>query len=103
MNTVGVVYSLGEKHGFDYSNNGFYIITEDSVKELGTPKESFEIVIKDELDTYNKYVNGEVYCFTLYNDKGEIEDSCCGFYSIDEIKEHLPSEWEDEDLTKYLK
>jgi len=34
----GVSYSLGQRHGFDYSNNGFYIVTEESRKELGTKK-----------------------------------------------------------------
>lgn len=97
-----VVYRLGEKHGFDYSNNGFYIVTEESAKELGTPKSSFEKVIKEELAMYTSYANGEVYYFTLYNDKGEVEDSCGGFYSIDEIKDHLSSEWEDEDLNDYI-
>jgi hypothetical protein len=97
-----VVYSLGEMHGFDYSNNGFYIVTDKTQKELGTPESSFEKVIREELNIYNKYANGEVYCFTLYDDKGEVEDSCCGFYSLDDIKEQLPSEWEDVDLTEYI-
>jgi hypothetical protein len=60
-------------------------------------------VIKSELETYTKWANGEVYGFTLYDDKGELEDSCYGFYDIDDIKEHLPAEWKDEDLTAYIK
>lgn len=98
----GVSYSLGEHHGFDYSNNGFYIITEKSQKEMGTTEEKWEKVIQDEIGIYNKYVNGEVYSFTLYDDDGEMVDSCCGFYSLEDIKEHLPEEWKDEDLNDYL-
>lgn len=98
-----VYYSLGTKHGFDYSNNGFYIVTDKTAKELGTPKKSFEKVIKQELEVYNKYANGEVLGFTLYDSEGEIEDSCYGFYSIEDIREHLPKEWKDENLTDYLK
>jgi len=98
----GVVYKLGTIHGFDYSNNGFYIITDKTQKEIGTPKKSFEKVIKDELDIYNKWANGEVYRFVLYDINGEFEDSCGGFYDIEDIREHLPKEWEKEDLKEYL-
>jgi hypothetical protein len=97
-----VSYSLGQKHGFDYSNNGFYIITDKTQKELGTPKKDFETIIKQELEVYNKYANGEVYGFVLYDEAGEVEDSCSGFYDIDDIKDHLPEEWKDETLSDYI-
>ena len=99
----GVAYSLGERHGFDYSNNGFYIITKETQEDTGVKKKDFEKIIKEELDVYNKWANGECYMFTLYDDNGEHEDSCCGFYDIESIREHLPEEWKDEDLSDYLK
>jgi len=99
----GVSYSRGEKHGFDYSNNGFYIITQKTAEELGTDKKDFEKVIDQEINIYNKWINGEVYRFTLYNEAGEFEDSCCGFYDIEDIRDSLPSEWKNEDLTQYLR
>ena len=94
----GVCYSLGNKKGFDYSNNGFYIVTDKTSAELGVKPEDFEEVIKDELKIYNKYCSGEIYDFVLYDEEGNIKDSCGGFYSIDEIKEYLPEEFQDEDL-----
>jgi len=97
-----VSYSLGTKHGFDNSNNGFYIITKESRKETGIAKKDFEKAIEQELEDYNKWVNGETYCFTLYNKEGKIEDACGGFYSLDHIKESLPKEWQDEDMSEYL-
>ena len=99
----GVAYHLGTAHGFDYSNCGFYIITDKTQKNLGTPKKSFEKVIKQELQTYNSWVNGETYRFTLYDKDGEIEDSCGGYYDIEHIKEALPKEWAKENLLDYLK
>lgn len=101
----GVVYSIGEKNGWDYSPCGFYIVTDKSLKEYGARnnKKSFERFIKAELENYNRYVNGEVYSFVLYNEQGEIEDSCCGFYDIESIREYLPKEWEKEDLEDYIK
>ena len=98
----GVSYSLGTKHGFDNSNNGFYIITDKTQEEIGVKKADFEKCIKQELETYNQYINGEIFRFTLYDDKGEEEDTCSGFYSIKDIKGQLPSEWEDEDMEEYF-
>lgn len=99
----GIAYKLGTVHNFDYSNNGFYIITDKTAKELGASKKSFLRIIAQELEVYNKYVNGEVYQFCLYNDNGEIVDSCSGFYDIEDIREYLPKEWKNEKLSDYFK
>lgn len=103
-----VSYKRGTAHGFDYSNCGFYIVTDKTAEEIGMQKgkyygnRGFERMIDQELEQYTQWANGEVYGFELYDDNGNLEDSCYGFYSIDEIKEHLPDEWENEDLTEYL-
>jgi len=98
----GVSYSLGSSEGFDYSNNGFYIVTKKTAEEMGVKQKDFEKVIKGELEIYNKYSNGEIYQFTLYNNEGEHEDTCGGFYDIEEMRDRLPEEWEAEDLREYL-
>lgn len=98
-----VTYSLGLSQGFDCSHNGFYIITDRTQKEVGTLKEDWERVIGYELESYNKYVNGDMYGFTLFDDDGEVVDSCGGFYEIDDIKEALGEEWKDENMEDYFK
>lgn len=100
----GVAYHRGTTHGFDYSNNGFYIITEKTLKEIGArnDKKSFERFIDNELEVYNKFVNGEMFYYLLYDEAGKLIDSCGGFFSLDEIKEYLPDEWKDEDMEDYL-
>lgn len=98
----GVSYSLGDREGFDFSKCGFYIVTKESRKKLGTPKKSFEKVIEQEIKDYNKYIQGEVYGFTLYDSEGSEIDSCGGFFEVEDIKEHLPKEWAKEDLTEYI-
>lgn len=75
-----VVYSLGERHGWDSGVSGFYIITDKSVQEIGASPKDFERIIKDELQTYTQYANGEVYNYYCE----ETGDSCGGFYNIDE-------------------
>ena len=98
-----VLYKLGTEHGFDCSNNGFYIVTDKTQKNIGTSPEDFEKAINNELETYNKWINGEVYCFTLYDENGDVEDSCGGFYSLEDIKDYLSDEWKNEDLSEYIK
>lgn len=98
-----VNYSLGSKMGFDFSNNGFYIVTDKTRKVLGTPKKSFEKVIAQELKEYTAWVNGEVYSFTLYDMQGNIVDSCSGYYDIEDIRNELPEEYKNERLSDYLK
>jgi hypothetical protein len=94
-----------ETYTFDYSNNGFYIVTEKSAKEycLTTKKiEAIKTLIESEIDLYNRFVNGEIYCWTLYNEQGEVEDSGSDYYDLEDIKAELPKEWKNEDLSKYV-
>jgi len=97
-----VNYSLGTKQGWDHSNNGFYIVTDKSHKETGEDKKHWEHNIEQELKNYTQWANDEVYKFTLYNDKGEIEDACGGYFDLDDIKDTLPDEWKDERLDEYI-
>ena len=97
-----IYYSLGNSFGFDFSNSGFYIVTEKTLNEIGTAIKDIERVVTDELNTYNQWVNGEIYSYILYDKDGEEKDRMCGFYSISEIKNYLPKEWENEELDKYF-
>lgn len=98
----GLVYRRGTAHGWDYSNNGFYIITEQSAKEIGADPKDFESIIDGELDRYTKWANGEVYRVDIYDEDGELQDCQSGFYSLEEAKESLPAEFQGEDLDQYL-
>lgn len=97
-----MLYKRGTASGFDYSNCGFYIITDRTANVLGTPEDRFLAGIDGELKTYTSYANGDVYGFTLYDVNGELLDICYGFYDLDDIKEHLPEEYKNENLTDYL-
>ena len=97
-----IKYYRGVGSGFDYSLCGMYVITDETQKEIGVETKDFEKVIDAEIEYYNKYANGEVYGFNLYKENGELEDSCYGFYSIEEIKDFLPKEWDEEDLNDYI-
>lgn len=98
----GVAYRRGTAQGFDYSNCGFYIVTAQSISGETFTAEKIAEHIDAELAEYTAWANGEVYAFTLYDEKGEVEESCGGFYDIEHIREHLPDDWKNEDLSKYL-
>lgn len=98
----GVIWRIGTKSGFDYSNNGFYIITDRTLKEMPEKKSEWERIAKNELETYTRWANGDIYSFVLYDENGEVADSCGGFYDIEDIRESLPDEWKDEKLSEYL-
>lgn len=98
----GITYRRGYFNGYDWSNNGFYIITDRTQSIMGTPHDKFHKVIDQELKTYNQYVNGEIYSFTLYDNDGNVEDSCSGFYDIEDIKDYLPSEYQEKDLIEFI-
>jgi len=98
----GIEYILGKCSGWDYSLCGFYIVTNKTLGYSVVKLADIEKTIKAELKDYNQWANGEIYSFTLYDEDGEVVDSVCGFYDINDIHEHLPAEWQNENLQDYL-
>ncbi len=101
----GICLKIGNFKGFDYSMIGFVFITEKRLKEIGlsnTSNTCIEGIISDEINTYNQWLNGEVYQYILYDNQGTIVDSCTGFYDLESIKKDLPKEWQNEDLEQYI-
>lgn len=96
-----VAYRRGTAGGFDYSNCGFYFVTAQGISGSTWDAEKIAKRIDDELSEYTQWCNGEVYTFTLYDENGEQEDSCGGFFSIEDIRGSLPDEWKDERLEEY--
>jgi hypothetical protein len=75
---------------WDSGQIGFVFISKDKVKkEYGVKRvtikeiEKVTKVLLAELETYDLYLRGEVYGYTLINENGEIEDSCFGFIGSD--------------------
>lgn len=98
-----VLYRRGSVTGFDYSNCGFYIITDKTHSNYGKHAKPIEALIDGELEEYTAWANGEVYGFRLYGQDGNEIDACGGFYDLESIKEYLPKEWKNENLNDYIK
>lgn len=92
----------GTQCRFDTYNNVGFIVYPRIATESITEEQAREVCMQ-EIEEYNKYMNWEVYWFTLYWEDWEVEDSCGWFYDIEDIKENLPDEWKDEKLYDYYK
>lgn len=97
-----VAYRRGTAGGFDYSNCGFYFVTAEGISGAIWDTEKIEKAIDAELETYTQWCNGEVYSFVLYAEDGSVEDSCGGFYDIDDIMDALPEDFKGETLSEYV-
>lgn len=51
--------------------------------------EQVKVAIEGELETYERYVNGDIYYVTVEGEDGEIIDSCGGIYDLDEFVEEM--------------
>ena len=75
---------------WDSGQIGFVFISKDKVKNnygvKRVTKKEIEKATKNilaEVETYDLYLRGEVYGYTLITENGEIEDSCWGFFGSD--------------------
>lgn len=75
---------------WDSGQVGFVIVTKQAIRDgynikrvTKEYKDKAHEVLLGEVDTYDKYISGEVYSFTIEDCDGNVEDSCSGFYGYD--------------------
>lgn len=101
------IYIGGKCDAWDSSRVGWYIVNKEKVrKEYGVKRisskllEKVKTILEGEVETFNHYINGEFYKFTLYHNDEEV-DSCGGFYEdnkerngfIKDMYEYFPREF----------
>lgn len=84
---TGLTYSLGVKYGWDSGVVGFIFVSKNKIREVYGCRKVTKSVrnrvvedLKNEVDSYNKWANGEVFEYKLSDFEGNQIDSCCGFY-----------------------
>lgn len=94
----GITMYVGENHDrWDGGQVGFiYVTKEDMEKEQAVDPtydlERAEACIRSEVETYDQYLTGDVYGYTITNPKnGEDVDSLWGLYGLDYAKEEANS------------
>lgn len=89
----GITMYIGTGGGWDSGQVGFiYCTQEDIDKGWDGDKEAAERCLRAEVETYDQYLTGDVYGFTITNPKtGEELDSCWGFYGLEYVQEEANS------------
>jgi len=54
------------------------------------------LILRVEIKEVHQYINGEVYGYEVYNDNGEVVDSCWGFYS-----DNYGEDWETNGMVEH--
>lgn len=76
-----------DPHGWDWGILGFILDTEDRRKECGIEADKVEAALRGEIETYNQYLTGDVYGYTIEDVNGDEVDSCWGLYGLDYARE----------------
>lgn len=72
-----------------------YVSKKDLRKKYGvkritkTLRDNANDLLCGEVDTYSSWANGDVYSYTIEDEYGDVEDSCGGFYSIEDMVDHI--------------
>lgn len=86
---VGWIYTTKEKLREEY---GVKYVTK-KIKERAVS------ALKNELEVYSNFINGEVFGYVLKDEKGEEVDSCWGFYGLNfktnGIADYVGSMWRE--------
>jgi hypothetical protein len=77
---------------WDSGQIGFIFISKDKVKEEGLENDKIESYLINEVDTYDKYICGQMYGYRIFKvntcnlgcEHKELMDSCWGYYDEDE-------------------
>jgi hypothetical protein len=88
-----VMNTTGFSCPWDSGMSGIIAISKDKIRKAFNVKRitkdimaSVKSCLKGEVETYSQYLNGEVYCYLIKDDSGDIVDSCGGFYSEEEAQ-----------------
>lgn len=79
---VGAGAHRHDPGGCDSGQVGVIFDTPETRKQCGmedTPPDEIERALRAEVNAYDRFLRGEVYCFTITDPGGEHVDSCCGF------------------------
>ena len=78
---------------------GYICVTDDDAREklfgkdeevtLAEIRKRAEAVLRGEIETLDQYMSGEMYYFTVEDEKGVVVDTCGGLYGLDYTEEVL--------------
>lgn len=75
---------VGDEAGWDTSLVGVIFDTNESREKIGTEPEHVEEALRQEVETYDAYLQGAVYYWTVEDEDGEVLESCGGYVGEDD-------------------
>lgn len=73
------MFQAMDPHHFDWGFLGVIVIEKKTRKARK--------IAQAELDIYSAYVEGDVYGYEIFDQSGDLVDSCWGYYGIDEVRD----------------
>lgn len=84
--------------GMDSGQLGVIFVSKDAVREAFNVKRITKNlekkvinILHGEVETYNQFVTGDVYCYEILDESGDIVDSCGGIFGYNNCKEEIES------------
>jgi len=75
---------------WDSGQVGVIFVSKETVrKEYGVKRISKKLrenvlrYLRCEVEEYDQYLRGEIYCFSIEDENGDVVDSCCGLHDLD--------------------
>lgn len=107
----GVAYSTTPFNcHWDSGEVGYIFTTPERIKAMGLEDRSIDEITKylaNEIETYSQWANGEVLYFVVEDGFQNEIDSCHGFYSVEDIADHISAETlgfdNDDELLEHIK
>jgi hypothetical protein len=115
ISTTSGMFRACDPAGWDWGQLGYIYATKDALRqEFGVThlsrrlRSRAEEILHGEVTTYDQFLRGEVYGFTLTDrTTGELMDSCWGFYGENPhsngMADYLPPDYRDEILSYFYK
>lgn len=93
VHSGAVLNTTGFSCPWDSGQSGIIYVSKKKVREEFSVKrispklkEKVKEILRAEIETFSKYIGGEVYGFTVTNKEGEIIDSVGGFFDLEDCK-----------------
>jgi hypothetical protein len=83
---------------WDSGQVGFVVLDKKQMQEINgwkkvTPERREQLFkyLENEVETYDQYITGDVYGYSVEDKNGNVVDSCWGFYGMDSVMDEVNS------------
>lgn len=82
------IYPSSHDHsGWDCGVLGFAFVSRESLVKMGVKEKDAHRQMIGELEIYDSFVRGDAYGYQVFDENGDVIDSCWGFYGMKDVEE----------------